>query len=121
NRSNDTRIVADKEDCSALLSNNVLYLAEALFLKLSIANSKHFIDQHDFRLQMSGYRKREPHVHAGGIVFNRCIEKFFDLCECNDLIEFFAYLSQRHTEYRSIQENILAPRQFRVKSCTYFK
>ena len=47
------------------VTGHILHLAQALLLELSVADSKNFVDDQDFRLQMGGNSKGQTHVHAG--------------------------------------------------------
>ena len=65
---------------------------------------------------MRSHRKGEPHVHARGVALDRRIEELLDLREGDDLVELPPDLRPRHAEDRTIEEDVLAARQLRVKA-----
>ena len=78
------------------------HLAEALALKFRVAHGEDLIDHKNLRLQVRGNCKREAHVHAAGIAFHRCIEKFFGFGKDDDFIELLFNFSAAHSENRAI-------------------
>ena len=55
------------------------------------------------------------------ITFDWRIEEFLHFGKGNDLVEFFSNLSSRHAEDRTVEKNVFAAAQLRVKSCTHLE
>src|ERR1700752_1943012 len=70
---------------------------------------------------MGGDCKRKSHIHPATVSFHRCIQEFFYLGKCNNLVEFGLDLSAAHPEDRTVQINVLPSGQFGVKAGTNFK
>src|SRR5271166_5728505 len=113
--------MAHEQDGAPLLSCNVMHLPETLLLKFRVAHCEHFFYDQDFRLQMGSDGEGEPHIHTAAVAFHWRIEEFFDLSERNDLVELCLNLGAAHPENRTIQIDVLASGQFRVKAGADFK
>jgi hypothetical protein len=48
--------------------NNLLHSIEAFLLEDSVSDRQYFVEDDDFRVQMGCDRKRQPNVHATGII-----------------------------------------------------
>src|SRR4051812_5716094 len=90
------------------LLRNILHFSEAFILKFSVANSKHLVDDQNFRFQMGCNGKGQPDVHPGGISFYRRINISCNTSKLNDRVELGPYLCFSHSENCSIQVNIFA-------------
>ena len=108
-------IVAHKQHRPAM-PGHILHLAEALLLKLGVADRQHLVDDQNLRLQMRRHREREPHIHAAGIALHRRIEEFLHFGEGDDLVELALDLGAAHAEDGAVEEDVLAARQLRVKA-----
>ena len=115
-RLNGLETVADEQDGAVLVDGNRLHLAQRLFLKACIAYRKDLINDQDLRLQMRRHSERQPDIHAAAVALHRRVEKSFDFGEVNDLVEFLPDLRPGHPEDRSVQKDVLATGQFRVKA-----
>src|SRR6201988_2975734 len=69
---------------------------------------------------MGGDCKRKSHIHPATVSFHRCIQEFFYLGECNNLVEFGLDLRAAHPEDRTVQINVLPSGQFGVKAGNNF-
>ncbi len=56
----------------------------ATLLKLRVADSEHFIDNQDIRLDVHGYRESKSHPHAGRQVFDRGIDEIANSRKLDD-------------------------------------
>ena len=70
---------------------------------------------------MRGNRECKPHIHAARVAFDRRIDKLFDFCEGDDLIEFVFDLSSPHAQDGAIKINVLATCELSMKSSAHFK
>src|ERR1700704_1028899 len=91
-------VVAYENDGTPFFRRDVFHLSHTLFLKLGVADSKDFIDQQNFRIEMGRDGKGEPHVHAARVSFHRRIEKLLDLGEGDNVVEFSADFGPGHAE-----------------------
>src|SRR5258708_28546909 len=70
---------------------------------------------------MRGYGKRQPHVHSARVMLHRCIQELFHLGKRDDLVEGGLYLGAFHAEDGSVEKDIFATGQFRMKAGSNFK
>src|SRR5689334_25365490 len=112
--------MTDEQHCTST-SRNVLHLVQALLLKRVIANRQHFVNDENLRLQMRGDRKREAHVHAAAVAFDGCVDKLLDFGKRDDLVKLALDLVARHTENRSVEKNVFATAELRMKACAHFE
>jgi len=94
-----------KQNSSSALAD-VEHFQDAFLLKGSIADCQDFINDKYFRLEESGDCEGKPQLHAAGIMFQGCVEKFFNATEVNDFIKFSLDFFSSHPENRTIQKNI---------------
>ena len=94
---------------------DILHLSNAFLLKLRVANSQHFIDDQDLRLQMRRHRERQAHIHAAAVPLHRRVDKFFHSGKSHDLVKFLFYLRLVHPEDGPVEKNIVPPAEFRIK------
>jgi hypothetical protein len=95
--------------------------SHALLLKRRIAHGEHFIDDKDLGFEVRRHGEREAHVHAAGVAFDGRVDEAGDLGEFDDFVEFGADLAVRHSQDRTIQVDVLAPGQFRMKARADFE
>ena len=69
----------------AALGHQRLETAEALGLKLHVAHRQRLVDDQHLRLDAGCHRKRQAHIHARGIEFDRALDKLADRGERGDL------------------------------------
>src|SRR5471032_1526014 len=84
-------------------------LTEAFFLKLSVPDSEHFVDDQDFRLEMRGDREGKAYIHTRRIALNRRVQETLDLGERHDFIELPVDLRPCHAEDRAVEIDVLPP------------
>src|ERR1700722_4321017 len=60
-------------------------------------------------------------MHAAGIILHGSIEKFFELGEGDDFVEIGNNFRLAHPQDGAVEEDILPPRQFRVKTGAHFQ
>src|SRR5688572_15992327 len=65
---------------------------------------------------MRSNRKPEPRLHATRITLHRCVDEPWDPGELDNLIELLRDLPARHAHDRTLQKNILAPGEIRMKA-----
>src|SRR5205814_2993508 len=73
------------------------------------------------RLKVRGDREGEAHVHAGRVPLDRRLDKALDFREGDDLVELARDLGAAHAEDRTVQVDVLAPGQLRMKARADFK
>ena len=95
---------------------DIVHFSKALFLKFGIADSQHFVDNQNLRLEVRGHRKRKPNVHSRRIVLHRRVEKFFDLGKGDDFIELLADFPLRHAEDGAVEEDVLPSGELRMEA-----
>ena len=100
---------------------NFSHLYLALFPKGRIAHSQHFIKDQYFRFEVDCHREGQPQIHTRRVVFNRRLQKPFDLCEGYDLLKLAFDLITSHSNDRAIEINILSTREFGVKARANFQ
>src|SRR5205807_4014849 len=83
-------VMANEHDGAALFRHHVVHFTETFFLKLGVADSEHFVDQKNFRIEMGRDSKREPDIHTARIALDRSVEELLDLGKSDDLIEFLS-------------------------------
>src|SRR3982074_3548866 len=101
--------MADEDYSSSIFRRYLFYFSDRFLLKLGIADGQNFIHQKNLRLEVRRDSKSEAHIHSTRIALHRCIEKFFNLREGDNLIEFLANLRAAHTENCAVQENVFSP------------
>src|ERR1700675_3964113 len=72
------------EDDGAALAGDVAHFAEALFLEIYIAHRQDLIDEEDFRFEVGSDGEGQADVHAGGVVLDGSVDKFFEFGEGYD-------------------------------------
>src|SRR2546422_8558362 len=70
---------------------------------------------------MRGDRKGESDVHAAGVMFDRGVDKLLNFGKGHYLIKLLPDLGVLHAEDRTVQKDILAPGQLRLKACAHFE
>src|SRR5258708_7242990 len=70
---------------------------------------------------MGGYRKSESNVHARRIPFHRRIQESLYLAERHDLVKPSFNFGPGHTQYGSIEVDILSTGEFWVKTGANFQ
>ena len=54
---------------------HVLDLVDALFLKLGISDREHFVDDENFRLEVSRHGEGQPDLHAARVALHWCVDE----------------------------------------------
>src|SRR5215210_9489667 len=91
-------------------------LVEALVREGLIADSKHFVDEENVRVDVDRHRKPEPHVHAGRVSLHRCVDKILQLRKVDDLVEPSGDLTLRQAQHDAVDEHVLASGYLRMKT-----
>ena len=113
--------MAHKQDRAAFPFRDRAHFSKALLLKLGISHREHFIHDQNLRLHVGGHRKGKTHIHAAGVSFHGSIEKLLDLGKGHDFIEPLPNLSTAHPKNGSIEKDVLASGQFRVKASPHLQ
>src|SRR5690606_30550923 len=95
--------------------------SETFLLKFSVPYGENLVDDQNFRFQVSSNRKTQPHIHTRGISLNRGVKEAFHSGEIDDGIKRFFYFVPGHSQYRSVQVDVLTAGQFGVESGSYFQ
>jgi hypothetical protein len=104
------------EQNGAALPGHVTHLTQALLLKSRIAHRQHLVDDQDFWLQMGGDREPQLEPHAARVVLDRRVNETLDLGEGHDFVELRQDFAATHAQNGAVEEDVLAPRQLRVKT-----
>src|SRR5258708_11659324 len=70
---------------------------------------------------MCRYCKCQTHIHAAGVVFDRCIKKLLNFREGHYFIELSSNLWVSHTEDCAVKKNVFSTRQFWMEAGPNFK
>ncbi len=89
---------------------------EALVRESLVADREDFVYEQHVGIDVDRHRKPEPHVHAGGVGLDRCVDEFRELGEVHDVIEPILNLPFREAEHDPVDEDVLATRNLGVKS-----
>ena len=89
----DLHIVGHKDKSGAVVLEGLHPLVTAS-LKRCITHSQHFIHQKNVRIDMGGYGKTQPGVHAGRVPLDRRIQIVPDLGEVDDPLEAIVDLAR---------------------------
>ena len=106
--------MADEQDRAAL-AGDVLHLAQALALEVSVADGEHLVDEQDVRLEVGGDGEAEPHVHAARVVLDRRVEERPTPANSTISSNCVAISCAAHAEDRAVEEDVLAAGQLGVE------
>src|SRR5665213_970914 len=70
---------------------------------------------------MSRHRECQTDIHSARKVFDWGIKQSATLRELDNLVEFTPNLAALHPQHSAVEEDVLSPRQFRVKAGSYLK
>src|SRR5262245_17382927 len=70
---------------------------------------------------MGGHRERKPDIHPARITFYRRVQKTLNLRKRHNLIKSHADIRPRHSEDRSVEIDVLAPRELRMETGAHFE
>ena len=104
------------EDNRATRGAQVLHAPQAALLELGIANREHLVDEEDLGLEMSSYRKRQPHRHSTRIALHGRVDELLDTRELDDLRVLALNLLTPHAEHRAVQVDVLAACELGMKA-----
>ena len=79
----------------------------AFFLKHEVTHGQYLVRNEYVRLGDRGDGKRNTRHHAGGIVLQRNVQKFPQLAEIHDLVEFFVDVFGRQAQHRAVEIDVL--------------
>ena len=96
--------------------HQLLHPLFALLLEQEIAHRQHLVRNEDIGLGDGGNGKADARHHAGGVVFQRHIQKVFQLAEFYDLVKFFVQILGREAQHRAVEIDILAGGQIHIKA-----
>ena len=114
------KLMADEDYC-ATGAGDVAHFAQAFFLEVDVADSKDFIDEEDFRLEMGGDGEGQADVHAGGVVLDGSVNEFFKLGEGDDFVEFAVDFALAHAEDSAGEEGVFAAGELAVEAGADFE
>jgi hypothetical protein len=69
---------------------------------------------------MGGHSESKSNLHAGGTVSAR-VQKLLNLRESRYLVELLGDLATSHAEYCSVEEDVFATGEFRMKADPHFQ
>src|SRR5689334_9673743 len=70
---------------------------------------------------MRRHTKRKPHVHTTRITLHRGIKKLLDFSKADNLVKLAIDLGLAHAENRAVEIDVLATREFRMKTRADFQ
>src|ERR1700716_1066229 len=107
--------MADEDDCRpfSLKDSHAVKTAK---LEGDITDGEDLIDEQDVRLDMDCHREPQSHVHTGRIELHRCVDELFQLGKSDDVVEAGFNLGLLQSEEHPIDEDVLSPRHFLMKS-----
>src|SRR5215467_6590180 len=117
---NRGHLVRYKND-GAAVAGDIRHLAEALFLKLEVADSEYLIDKENFGFQVGGDCKGKAHLHTGAITLQRCIEKALDFRKSDNFFEFAVDFGLAHAENCTAHVDIFSTAELAMKAGSNFK
>jgi hypothetical protein len=96
-------------------------LVEAFRLEARVTHGKGFVDDQDRGVDVNGHGKREPHIHAARIGFDRLIDEIADFRELLDAGEFSFDLVRRHSQHGGVQIDVLPTGKLQVETGSQFE
>src|SRR5262245_17283680 len=111
--------MAYEQHCASA-SCNLTHFSQTFFLKLRVTDRQHLVHDEDLWLQMCGYGKGQPNVHAAAVAFHGRVEKPFYLGKAHDLVEFRLDLCPLHAKDRAVEEDVLTTGQLRMETGANF-
>ena len=100
----------------APVAGDLAHLAEALGLKVRIADRQHLVDEEDLAVQVGGDREGQTDVHAGREPLDLSIEEPLHAGEGDDRVEALTDLLAAHPEQRAVQVHVLAAGQLGMEA-----
>src|SRR5215510_5711687 len=113
-RLHGVQVMRDEDDRPTCPSQRA-HSIKALLLEAQVADSQHFVQEQNLRLQMGNDRKPQSDVHSGGVPLDRYVDELPNLCEVDDTLELSPDLAPWHAQDRSTQVNVLPPGQLRME------
>ena len=98
-----------------------VHFSQTLLLKRRVADRENLIDHENLRFEMRRHGEREADVHAARIAFDGRVDERADTGEIDDVVELALDLVAAHPENGAVEVDVLASRQFRMKTCTDFE
>src|SRR5215467_10515705 len=114
-RLHGVQVMRDEDDRPTCPSQRA-HSIKALLLEAQVADSQHFVQEQNLRLQMGNDRKPQSDVHSGGVPLDRYVDELPDLREVDNTLELSPDLASRHAQDRSIQVYVLPTGQLRMES-----
>jgi hypothetical protein len=108
--------VRNEKDCFAA-PLEFSELVEAFVREPLVADGEHFVDEENFGVDVNGDRESETHIHPGRVRFHRRVDEVLQLRKLHDLVKAAGNLALAQTEHDPVDEDVLAPGDFGVKSC----
>lgn len=91
-----------------------------LFLEKEVADRQNFVRNQNVRFGHRRHGKSQAGHHAGGVVFQRNIQEFFQFAELYNLIEFGVDIFRRIAQHRTIEIDIFPGGQVHIKARAQF-
>ncbi len=109
------------EQYGGSLPQQLGHMCMALLLKKNVTYGQGFINNEDIRIQAGLHGKGKTNKHAAGIRLDRLIEEIAYIREFAYLLKPLRYFGCREPQGRAVDEDILAPREFRQKTAAQLK
>jgi hypothetical protein len=117
---NGGHIVADKKNRSAAM-RDLGKSPHTLLLKLGIPHRQNLVDNKYLRVEMSRHSEGQTNLHSTRVSFDWSVEELLDLGKGDNLVEPPPNFDSRHSEDRSVKENIFSAGEFLMKACSDFQ
>src|SRR5206468_8278582 len=98
-------------------TSDALHFPNTFALKCSVTHCQDFVDQQDLWFKVRSNGEGETNIHAAAVALDRSVQEFFDLGESDDFVELPADLGARHSEDRTVQENIFTTCELWMETC----
>ena len=108
------RVVRDEDDRAALLLEP-RDATEALALERLVADREDLVEEQDVRVQERGDGEAEANGHPRRIGPYRAVDRVLELGEGDDLVEALPDVRAAEPVDRTVQEDVLAPREIGMK------
>ncbi len=87
-----------------------------LVLERGVADAERLVDQQDVRIDLGGDGKRQPHVHAAGIILERHVGELAQPGELVDPIDQLQHPAAAEAQHRAIEQDVVGAGELGVEA-----
>ncbi|OPZ17381.1 MAG: hypothetical protein BWZ10_01214 [candidate division BRC1 bacterium ADurb.BinA364] len=113
-------VVGHQNDRHAVLQE-AAHPGHAFDLKGRVAHGQRLVHQQHVGSQQYLHGEGQAHHHAGGVGLDRLVDELADVGEFGDFAEARGDFGLREPKHRAVEEDILAPGEFRIESGAQFE